>query len=602
MKLLTYSSLLVGSCFSASIAQAQTSTEEVIVVANRIEQANNTVMAATTVIDRESIRRSAAQNLAELLAGVPGMQFSPAGGQGAQTSLFLRGTESDHTLVMIDGVHMTTGTGLAARLEYIPLDQIERIEIVRGPRSSVYGSEAMGGVLNIITKPQVQEDFAGNVKLALGTQNTSDSNLGLTGKIGNTALSLNASHRETDGIDFSTGGSPDDDGYENDSVAASLTHKFNEKLSLTASYSQFNAMSDYYDGNVDSDSQQLATTFTAAISDKWTMSLSAERFEEGNLDAGAFGTTNSHSENQKLRWQNIYTFDQRSLVTFGVDHQQQELKYATFGALQTDTSRYNDGVYGVFIHDSDPIDFTLSLRNDDNERFGNHSTGSVALGNDFSDTIRAWVSYGTAFKAPNLIYLYVDFPSFSFFANPNLEPETSNSTELSVQAQLWGAMWQVNVFRNDIDNLISTDATFSSLANIQRARIDGIETTVSTTLGDWQLDAALTVMDHQNRSTGNELLRRPEKTLSVNLAREFGAVDLTLNVQAQSDHLDIDPINFGNSRVGGYGLVNVIAGYQISDTLALRLRIGNLTDKDYQVVDGFNTYGRTAQLSLNYLF
>lgn len=603
-KQLINSSLLVGVCLSVSLAQAQgdSAPEEIIVAANRLEQSLSTVLAATTIIDKEAIRQSSAQNLAGLLAGVPGMQFSPSGGQGAQTSLFMRGTESDHTLILVDGVQMTTNSGPAGRLEFIPLDQIERVEIVRGPRSSVYGSEAIGGVVNIITKPNVQEDFSGTASLMAGTENSSNANIGLRGRVGDTALSLNASRRETDGIDNSERGSPDDDGYENDSFSLSLSHQFSEQFSLSSAYSSFDAESDYDDGVVNTDSQQFSTTASAAFTEQWDSSLILEQFEEENMDAGAFGLSKSSTENRKLSWQNTYTFDAGNLFSFGIDHQEQELRYSTFGALQTETSRDNDGVYAVYIRESGPLDFTLSMRNDDNERFGNHSTGSIAVGSDFGESVRGWVSYGTAFKAPNLIDLYVDFPSFFFFANPNLEPETAESLELSLQAEALGATWQINVFRNDIDDLIASDATFTSLANIQQARIDGMEATVSSIVAGWRLDAALTLLDHENRSTGINLLRRPEQTLSLNLAREFGAFDLAVNLLAQNEHLDIDPISFGSSTVGGFGVVNLIAGYRVNEEIDVRLRVGNLFDKEYQIVDGFNTQDRTAQLSLNYSF
>ena len=608
MKLLTKPSFLLGVCLAASVLQAQAQTsgntvpEEIIVAANRLEQSLNTVLAATTVINKEAIRKSQAQTLAGLLAGVPGMQFAPSGGQGAQTSLFVRGTESDHTLILIDGVQMTTNSGPAGRLEFIPLDQIERIEIVRGPRSSVYGSEAIGGVINIITTPTVRDDFSGALGLMAGTENNSNANIALQGRIGDTTLSLNASHRETDGIDFRESGSSDDDGYENDSFSLSFAHQFNEKFSLSSSYSSFDAESDYDDGVVNTDSEQFSTTVSASLTEQWSSNLIFEKFEEDNRDSGAFGLTNSSSENKKISWQNTYSFDASNQFSFGIDHQEQELRYASFGALQTDTSRDNDGVYGVYIRENGPLDFTLSLRNDDNERFGNHSTGSIAIGSDFGESVRAWVSYGTAFKAPNLIDLYVDFPSFFFFANPDLEPETAESVEIGLQAEALGASWQFNVFRNDIDDLISSDSTFTSLANVQKARIDGVEATVSTTIAAWRMDAALTLLNHENRSTGIELLRRPEQTLSLNIAREFGALDLTVNVLAQNEHLDIDPISFGNSTVGGYALVNLIAGYRFSEDLDMRLRIGNLFDKEYQIVDGFNMLERTAQLSLNYSF
>lgn len=606
MKLVTNTSLFLSACLGVSALQAQSSNsdspQEIIVAANRIEQSTAIVLAATTVINKEAIRQSSAQNLAELLSGAPGMQFAPAGGQGAQTSLFLRGTESDHTLILVDGVQMTTSTGAAGRLEFIALDQIERIEIVRGPRSSIYGSEAIGGVLNIITKPQIGEDFAGSVKVMAGTQSSSNANLGLQGRLGNTTWSANASRRETDGIDFSEAGSPDDDGYVNDSLSFSLGHQFNERVGISSTYASFDAQTDYDDGVVNTDSQQFSTTLTASLLDNWSSSLVFEKFQEDNVDDAAFGLTMSDSENRKLSWHNTFSLDAQRQFSFGADHQQQELKYATFGAAQSDTSRDNNGVYAVFVHESAPLDFTLSLRNDDNERFGNHTTGSLALGRDFGESVRAWVSYGTAFKAPNLIDLYVDFPSFFFFANPELEPETAESLELSIQAAALGATWQFNLFRNDIDDLISTDATFTTLANIQKARIDGLETSVTTNVAGWTLDASLTVLDHLNRSTGVELLRRPDHTLSLNVARDFGNLDLSLNLLAQSEHSDIDPVTFGGSMVGGYGIVNFVMGYQLSEDFELRLRLGNLFDKDYQIVDGFNMQPRTAQLSLNYRF
>ena len=606
MKQIINSSIVLGVSLSASVVQAQaiqpTVPEQIIVSANRVEQSLSSVMAATTVVDKESILRSSAQNLAELLASVPGMQFAPSGGLGAQTSLFMRGTESDHSLILIDGVQMTTSTGTAGRLEFIPLDQIERIEIVRGPRSSVYGSEAIGGVLNFITRPQISEDFSGAVKLMAGTQSSSNANLGLQGRVGNSSVSLNASSQQTDGIDFSERGSSDDDGYENDSYSLSLAHQFNENVSLSSSYSNFDAVSDYDDGIVNTDSRQFSTKVSVAALENWGSSLTIEKFEEDNEDAGAFGVTNSHTENRKLSWQNDFNLNSGNLVSFGVDRLEQELRYTTFGALQTDTSRDNQGVYGVYVHDNAALDFTLSLRNDDNERFGNHSTGSVAIGRDLTDSVHAWVSYGTAFKAPNLIDLYVDFPAFFFFANPNLDPETAESVEFGLRALALGATWQLNIFRNDIDNLITTDSSFTSLANIQKARIDGLEATINATLAGWRMDATLTLLEHENRNTGEALLRRPEQTVSLNIAREFGKLDLTLNLLAQSEHLDIDPISFGNSMVGGYGVVHLIAGYRVNADFELRLRVGNLLDKDYQIVDGFNTLERTAHLSLNYKF
>lgn len=602
MKRFTRSIAVLGLCLGSASLYSQDASEEIVVVANRITQPVNGVMAATTVIDRDAIRQSLAQSLAELLSGVPGMQLAPSGGQGAQTSLFLRGSESDHTLVLVDGVQMSTSTGSAARLEYIALDQVERIEIVRGPRSSLYGSEAIGGVINIITHTAVDPGLAGEVALMAGTEASSNANLSLRGGSEADTVALNLSRHRTGGISFKSGGDPDDDGYENDSLALSLGHRFDERVQLAASYSRFNTRSDYDDGQVDGKSQQLALTLSARPGERWSTRLSGEYFRERNDDSAAYGDTRSRSENRQLSWQNQLQFNTQNSLAFGLEHQEQELRYASFGAVQTANARDNDGLYGMFLHRGGPLDLTLSLRNDDNERFGNHATGSVAVGRQLATDWEGWVSYGTAFKAPNLIDLYVDFPSFFFFANPDLEPETSQNVELGLSGRLGNARLQFNLFRNDIDDLISTDASFTSLDNIQKARIDGLEASLQMSLAGWQAEGALTVLDHRNRSTGKPLVRRPERTLSLNLTRQWGALDLGMNLLAQSSHADIDPVSFGGSTVGGYGVASLVAGYQCGAKTDLRLRIGNLFDRDYQVVDGFNTYGRTAQLSLRHRF
>ena len=602
MKSLAISLLAVSICFNSLSVHAQEETQEIVVSANRVAQPENIVMAATTIIDREAIRVSQAQSLIELLSGQPGMHLAQSGGLGAQTSLFMRGTESDHTLILIDGAQITTGTGASGRIEVIPLDQIERIEIVRGPRSSVYGSEAIGGVLNIITSSVVDPGLSGNLSVTVGSQDSNNTNLGLQGGNESTTLTLNLSHHQTDGVNSRESGSADDDGFENDTLALSLNHQFNNRISFATNYSRFDSSSDYDDGKVDIESQQFSAGFSVALTNAWNSSIRIERFKEENEDMSAFGITQSESENNKINWHNTLVLNSANQFSFGLDHLEQELEYASFGAVQSDTSRDNDGAYGIYLLDSALADLTLSLRHDDNERFGNETTGSIALGKDLNQNVRAWVSYGTAFKAPNLIDLYVNFPSFFFFSNPNLQPETSENIELGLQIQALGAAWEFNAFSNDINDLITTDATFTSLANAQKARINGLEVSVDTLLAGWYLNADLTILDHENQSTNQELLRRPNQTLAINIAREFGDFDLALKVLAQSDHHDIDPMTFAPSMVGGFATTDVVLGYRLSETMSLRLRVGNVLDKDYQFVDGFYTLGRTTQLAFNYNF
>ncbi len=266
MKLLSISLLSLSLFFLSISALAQElipeAPQEIVISANRVPQATNVVMAATSIIDRDTIRASQAQSLIELLSGQAGMQLAQAGGQGAQTSLFMRGTESDHTLILIDGVQLTNSTGAAGRLELIPLDQIERIEIVRGPRSRIYGSEAIGGVLNIITTSEIVLGLSGNFTVTGGTQNSNNTNLGLQGGNEVTKLAVNFSHRETNGINFSETGSLDNDGFENQTGALSIIHELTNRISLSANYSYFDSRSDYDDGNVAIESSQLSAGFS----------------------------------------------------------------------------------------------------------------------------------------------------------------------------------------------------------------------------------------------------------------------------------------------------------------------------------------------------
>jgi vitamin B12 transporter len=587
----------------SSFAQQEAiEAQEIIISANKIPQAVDSVMAATSILDRESIRNSQAQNLAELLSGQAGMQFTQSGGLGSQSSLFIRGTESDHTLVLLDGVQMTTSTGAAGRLELIPLDQIERVEIIRGPRSSIYGSEAIGGVLNIITRPDVDPGIKGNLSVMAGTQNSSNTNLGIQAGNETSSLALNISHRETDGINFSEIGNPDKDGFKNDTAALSLHHQFTDRLNLSGSYSHFDSSADYDDGNVESESQQVSVSLNIDLNDNWNSSINIERFKEDNFDMSAFGNTHSQAENNKINWHNTLLLDTNNQFTFGLDHIEQSLDYISFGAVQTDTSRDNDGIYGVYLQKNSLADLTLSLRHDDNERFGHQDTGSIALGKDIRENLRTWISFGTAFKAPNLIDLYVDFPAFFFFANPDLQPETSKSVELGIQLQALEADWKVNLFHNNIDNLIAADSTFTTLANVQKARINGIEASVESVIAGWQISAAVTLLDHENQNTERELLRRPDQMLTLNLAREIGNFRVAAKVLAQSEHLDIDPITFGRSSVSGFTTTDLNLAYHLNNSMDLRLRIANVFDRDYQLVDGFYTFGRTVQLAFDYRF
>jgi len=289
-------------------------------------------------------------------------------------------------------------------------------------------------------------------------------------------------------------------------------------------------------------------------------------------------------------------------LVVGVDFESEDLLYESSGAVQTDTTRDNRAVFAVLDTDLSAFNTTLSLRSDDNEQFGQKTTGKAAIGTDLGDNLQVWTSYSTAFKAPSLVELYVDFPGFFFFGNPDLQPETSRNIEVGLEGSHAGAAWSVNAFRNEIKNLIATNASFNSLTNVERATINGVELAVNGTLLGWNANAALTLLDHENSETGQELLRRPNEILSAGISREFDKLNVGLTWLARSAQKDVDPVTFGTSSVAGNAVFDLILAYQLLNDLSLQLKVGNLFDKDYQVVDGYNTYGRTALLTTRYQF
>lgn len=588
-------------------ASANAETQEVIITANRLNQPLGEAMAAATVFTLDDIEASQAESLFELLAGAPGIQMARTGGQGTQTSLFMRGTNSDHTLILIDGVKANTASEGFARLENIPVAQIQRIEVVRGPQSSLYGADAIGGVIQIFTKQaelgNADTGLSGNLSAAVGTEATANGNAGINIRSNNTALALNVSHQQTDGIRPIHTPTPSArrSAYENDAANLSISHQFSNGAALRGGYDLRDSELNYDGGINNTEGRTANLALTLPISDSWRTDLQVSRFNDDSINDSTF-SSRSRTRRNTFNWQNhVQANDNNSLVV-GVDFESEDLLYESSGAVQTDTTRDNRAVFAVLDTDLSAFNTTLSLRSDDNEQFGQKTTGKAAIGTDLGDNLQVWTSYSTAFKAPSLVELYVDFPGFFFFGNPDLQPETSRNIEVGLEGSHAGAAWSVNAFRNEIKNLIATNASFNSLTNVERATINGVELAVNGTLLGWNANAALTLLDHENSETGQELLRRPNEILSAGISREFDKLNVGLTWLVRGAQKDVDPVTFGTSSVAGNAVFDLVLAYQLLNDLSLQLKIGNLFDKDYQVVDGYNTYGRTALLTTRYQF
>lgn len=598
-------SLFCTAAMTAAIlspVHAATTDEVVIVTATRTARTADETLASVSVITRADIERAQAKSVAELLAGEAGVERTVNGGYGKNTSIFLRGTNADHTLVLIDGIKIGSATNGQASWQHLPLDQVERIEIVRGPRSSLYGSEAIGGVVQIFTR-QPTKKFQGQAEAGYGTYRTSNLSAGISGTDGNTRYNLTAGYFNTDGIDAKTasaGNEGDRDGYRNESFSARLTQRLDGGAEIELNTLRAQGLSEF-DGTTENQTAFLEDVVSARLNfaptNDWNVKLQAgtSRDYSDNLRNGDFRSTFNTLRNV-ASWQNDIALTKDQLLTVGADYQDERVGSTT---VYRRTERANSGLFLQHQIKLGDHDVLAGLRQDDNEQFGLHDTGNLAWGYALSPRLRARLSYGTAFKAPTFNQLFFTSASFPNFGNPNLQPEKSKTYEAGLNGrQDWGR-WNVSAFQTKVENLIITvgSGTNATAQNVEKAHIKGLETEISTKLADWETRAAVTFLDPRNSGTDKVLPRRARRNLKLTTEKTDGKWRYGANLLAQDHRYD----NASNTtRVGGYGIVNLLAQYDVSKQWLVRANLDNAFDKDYETVSTFKSPGRTVFVSLGY--
>lgn len=603
------------SCISP-LAAAPLELDEQVVTATRSEQPVRASLAATTVIDRAAIERSQASSVPELLRKVPGVTLSNNGGPGKNTTLFMRGSESDHVLVLIDGVKVgSVSAGLTA-FQDLPVELIERIEVVRGPRSSLYGSEAIGGVIQIFTRKGHGEGAAKPwFSAGYGTHDSYQGSAGVAGGDEQAWYNLGVSSQDTDGINAkkperfdSSIYEADSDGYRNVSGNFRAGYKFDSGLELDGSVLRTKAHNDYdgiYDdwdtgsrigfrSNADVNQTVLGGRARYSPLEPWTVTLQIGRSDDKTSDYrdGIFDTR-IDTRRDSAAWLNDLSLADGHTLTAGVDWQHEQVSSnKEFGG----DSRLNKGWFAQYMGEYGQQDWQLSLRRDDNEQFGTHDTGSAAWGYAFTDELRFSLSYGTAFKAPSFNELY--YPNYG---NPNLDAETSESFEMGLFGQYGWGHWSANLFRSHVDDLIAYDSVIQGPSNIGKARIDGLELVLGSQWLGWDWNANATFLDAENRdhgsNAGNELPRRPQQSFNLDLDRRIGRFGLGATLHAEGRSYD-DLAN--RNKVAGYATLDLRGEYWLNEEWRLQAKVTNLLDADYETALDYNQPGQAVFFSVRY--
>ncbi len=593
-KLITSATITATAVLSVNPAIAA-DDNNIIVTATRTAQTVDDSLASVTVLTSEQIEQQQANDVPALLNGIQGIDISNNGGLGKATSIYMRGTNSSHVLVLIDGVRIGSATLGTVSLQDIPVSQIERIEIIRGPRASLYGSDAIGGVIQIFTK-QAKSDQV-NASVGYGTLNTTKLSAGFNTVKNNNQFSLNMAYLETKGINALKTSDPDEDGYTNASVSANYKHQFSKKHWITATllYSEGNNQYDdsYTATNVlQADFSQLAAgiNYAVAATGNWQINLKASQSQDNSDNIkngspnGSFNTTRD-----LFSWQNDFTLSDSLMLTAGIDYQNDKVNSTT----QYDkTSRDNKGYFVQQQWFGNSNDLIAALRVDDNQAFGNHTTGNLSWGINLNSDYRLIASYGTGFKAPTFNNLY--YPSSG---NSTIKPEESKSYELELRHKFSNGHWNINLYQTKITNLIVYPAPTYQVTNLDKSTIEGMEVATTLKQKTYDIRAQLSFIDPTNDNTKKVLPRRAKRSLTLNINENTGNWRSGLEIIVKSSRFD----NTNNTTLlPGYALVNLTSQYTLSKNWKLRGKISNLLDEQYQTTSNYNNEGLGAFVSVHY--
>jgi vitamin B12 transporter len=594
----------------ATFAQQTGATLPVVqVTSTRMPQAASDVLTDNIVINAEQIAASGQISLVDLLQQQRGIEISRNGGPGTSASVFMRGASNAQNVVLIDGVRVGSSTFGGASWSALPLSQIERIEIVYGPLSTMYGADAIGGVVQIFTKKGEQAPTF-SAGAGLGSYGTRSLEAGLGGSTGGEhalRYSLNVAREQADGFSATKPGNfsfnPDKDGYARQSASGQLAMDLarGHELGLTFLHSRLDA--DYDNGPSAIDDRTISRAGAYSLYSRnrllpnWTSLLQLSRGVDKSKTLSEFGTDIANTRQDALTWQNDITLG-TDLAQVLLERRIEHIDSSDFGVSG---SRATNAMAASYQMRRGAHLASVSLRNDDSSQYGSKTTGGLGYGYRLTDALRVNASAGTSFRAPSYNELY--FPNYGV---PTNRPERGRNVEAGIYYEKGGDRLSAVYYRNRVSDLIvyagecpvsPANYPFGCAYNINQALLTGVTLGASTRFGPYTLRGSLDFQNPRDETTDLLLPRRAKRHGTVALEYAAGALSGGIESRFASRRYD-DGAN--NTPLGGYALLNLYASYQVSRDWSVYGRWNNMLDKDYALANGYATAGSNVFVGVRY--
>ena len=603
----------------AGLALSAAELDPVVVTATRQATPLSQLMADVTVIEREQLDRLGQGTITDLLARQPGIQTASYGGPGAATSFFVRGANSNQLKVLVDGIAINSVDPSGSPLRLLDLADVERIEILRGPAATLYGADAIGGVIQIFTR-QAADGLALRAHAGAGSMGTRKAGAEAAGGNGTLRWRLGASHQYSEAFSAQAGAinrDADDDSYRNNAVSGALSWLPVDGHEYGLSWRQQRGMAHYdsgepgadgdYNNRQAFDNAQWRLFANHRISARWTSRIQFGGSDDWQKDwswnawgwppaevIGAISTGN-----RELSWQHDLDLGRWGSALVALEAERQRVAPASSYTREPELE--NRSLLAGWGGKAGRLQWQLNARVDDHQQYGDNTTASATLGWELGAGWRAHASYGSAFKAPSVDQLYIDNPAWMLTGNPDLKAEKARSRELGLrwnsERQSLAATWYLNRVGNLIDWVSDPVTWAGTYANVSAARLEGATVEWRGQFGALVPSLSYDWLDAQNLDSGHALGRRARHSGRAALDWQQGRLRLGGEFNVVGQRWDYSN---QTGKLPGYALLNLTAGYALTDALQLEARLDNALGRDYQTAGGFNTPGRNLFVMLRW--